>query len=1159
MHSADDALQIDQLCDLFEAAWRSGQPLTRDAVLLRCPPRLHSQLIGELDALTAELESTPFPPPEEPLRSPTVPSPTVQNPTVPSQRFTQLTRIGSGGGGAVWRAFDHRYGRWVALKVPHPLVRDAEEVRIRFQREARAIAAIDHPGVVKVYEVTEFQGATAMVQQWIDAPSLASQLPRSTFHPRQVATIVLRLSRAVAAAHEQGVIHRDIKPANILLRDDQPILIDFGLVTEHELDSKGMPRLTQQGQPIGTPAYMSPEQAAGSVDLDPRSDLYAIGVVLYEMLCGRVPFHGSAAQVLESIQRDPPRPLRSIRRQTPKDLETICLKCLESVRTRRYESASLLADDLQRFLHHEEILARRAGVWTRSVRWCGRHPAMTGLTLMSALLLLSLGSAVAIAFSRARLTRAYAAVVQSRQETETQAAQTRQQAYLHLMARAAQELQQGNTGRVDDLLGQCPVDLREPEWRLLHALSHRETFSIDHRGWVQDGHALLGCMLRPGTSELYTAGYSGEICCWDLSGVVPPSDASPSNVDRTWTPIQSVRVGQRVTCLAVRPDGGQLAVGTQRGKVMLFDLPLRQQSEPIVLDGLSLAGPAPFQRPNPIESIAYRADGSQLLVGSGVDPEQNASAELSPSTLSVVDCKTHQRLWRVPIDRHSDVASIAIDADDQSLFLAVGHRASERQPADVGRIEQRSLNDGQWIRSYAEGTVPMFAVAVSSEKGAGPSMLAAGGGDGLVRLIELHPPFHQRLLQGHQDWIQSLRFGPAESKSATLLASISADCVVRIWDTSEGVEQFAWRGHRQSIRAMDWSKDGNQLVTAGADQSVKGWSLQSPSIDSHWKHGEGPIVDLVSRFQTNQYVVAMNLASGAGQVSLYDAASTSPVAQHAVPSPIARMAISPNQQRLAIACRDQTVRILDLSQHRWEGEVQFPYASMTAVAFLSNDRLISASFHPKEKQEQDIETEFHLWELSNHPFPTEPVRIWRSDRTKICRQMVVDPSGQWLASVNDVGEVWLRAVDRWDDFVHWNAHQRVVNDVRFDGQGRLLTASWDLTAKVWQLPRASDGLDRAKIECEPQLVLSGHQRSVKGVLATRDGARLITTGDDRTLRIWEPKAGNEVLVLDVPGMATACITLTQDDRYLVAGGNDGHLHRWDLGRSIDVPLDQPER
>jgi WD40 repeat protein len=327
----------------------------------------------------------------------------ISQPEIPG--YELLDVVGWGGMGVVYRAWQQRLNRIVALKMVHAGAHASPHVLARFRVEAEAVARLQHPNIVQIHEVGQHAGSPFLVLELVDGPSLARALGGTPQRAERAALMVEALARAVHSAHCQGVVHRDLTPANILLTaDGTPKITDFGLA---KIAFGGGELRTQTGELLGTPSYMAPEQAASRHDaITAATDVYALGAILYDMLTGRPPFAAeSPLETLRQVTSDEPVPPSRLRPKLPGDLETICLKCLRKEPGERYATASTLADDLERFLQRRPILARRSGAAERAWRWCRRNPAVASLLVCVAALLGGIAIAASMAAARLKYER----------------------------------------------------------------------------------------------------------------------------------------------------------------------------------------------------------------------------------------------------------------------------------------------------------------------------------------------------------------------------------------------------------------------------------------------------------------------------------------------------------------------------------------------------------------------------------------------------------------------------------------------------------------------------------------------------------------------------------------------------------------------------------
>ena len=432
---------VVERCDRYEAAWREGRrPRIEDYLAEALEPERAALLLRELLTLELELRSNggERPEPQEYRErfpghvelinrilneaGPSTPhdqqAPTGSyqigwEPSPTEEFFAQtfekeigkadwpevagydiLAELGHGGMGVVYQARQQQLKRLVALKMIRAGLQARPKDLDRFRLEAEAVARLHHANIVQIYDIGAAAGLPFVALELLEGGSLADRLAGTPQPGRQAAELMVTLARAMHTAHQAGIVHRDLKPSNVLFdRDGTPKIVDFGLAKHLEVQHGH----TETGQIMGTPSYMAPEQARGQTrEISPATDVYALGAILYEMLTGRPPFKGTipAETVWQVIHEEPVPPSRLLSR-VPRNLETICLKCLAKEPPRRYASAEALADDLRRYLAGQTILARRAPAWERGLKWARRQPLTASLLGLAATAVVGLVGATA--------------------------------------------------------------------------------------------------------------------------------------------------------------------------------------------------------------------------------------------------------------------------------------------------------------------------------------------------------------------------------------------------------------------------------------------------------------------------------------------------------------------------------------------------------------------------------------------------------------------------------------------------------------------------------------------------------------------------------------------------------------------------------------------
>jgi WD40 repeat protein len=705
--------------------------------------------------------------------------------------YELLQVIGRGGMGVVYKARQVSLDRCVAVKVLSAAALGGPESVHRFRTEAVTAASLQHPNIVAVHEVGHAEGLHYLVMDYVPGPTLAEVSPGAPLSGRRAAQYLRTVAEAVHFAHERGILHRDLKPSNVLLdAEDQPQVTDFGLAKRLESASE----FTLSGQVLGSPAFIPPEQASGQRGrVGRRSDVYALGGILYQLLTGRAPFVGEGlAEMLERVLHAEPLRPRLLNPAVPLDLETICLKCLEKEPDRRYSSAQALAEELGRWLEGRPIRARPVGVWGRTWRWGRRKPLVAGLAV--GLVLSLVGGLVGTLFLLRRAQSAEFAARQSEYAADMGLVQ--RELDLGELGRARERLERHRPARGSGTLDRQPAtrtDLRGWEWRYLWARSRSDPGEIlceypagvSVLAFSEDGqHLAVG--RRDGAGTLWDFRARKVLCEWTNGG------------------------GGRA--LALSPSGRLLAREeriTGAGAVV------------VLREALSQRVLAEFTNALQVLSLAFSPAGEELAVHAF-----NGSVRV----WDIASGRLTRELSRTPDDPSLGRYSVTTNALE---FEPMGSSASK----DYGGVLYSP--DGHWLaigesrrrirlvdrRTTRETVLPfeapgdgVTALAISPDS----QWLAAGCGwaDHRLHLWELSSG-RELALRGHHGWIRGLAF----SRDGRTLASVSTDRTLRLWDFRRGDEQRRLQGNLDRLESVAWSPDGQQVVTGGQDGVVRVWNL----------------------------------------------------------------------------------------------------------------------------------------------------------------------------------------------------------------------------------------------------------------------------------------------------------------------------------------------
>jgi WD40 repeat protein/serine/threonine protein kinase len=1122
---------------VFAAALAIADPARRAAYLdgaCAGRPGLRRE-VEEL--LAAHAADNPLDRPPADLARTGVYQPPAERPGVSVGPYKLLQEIGEGGMGTVFMAEQTEpVRRKVALKIIKPGM-DSCQVVARFEAERQALSLMDHPNIAKVLDAgTTASGRPYFVMELVHGVPITEFCDANKLTPRQRLELFVPLCHAIQHAHQKGIIHRDIKPSNVLvtLYDDRPVpkVIDFGVAkaTEQRLTDKTL--FTQFGALVGTFEYMSPEQAEmNALGVDTRSDVYSLGVLLYELLTGTTPLErqrlrGAAlGEVVRLIkEEEPPRPSRRLstsgtlakvaaaRRTEPAklsalvrgELDWIAMRCLEKDRTRRYDSASSLARDVEHYLHDEPVEACPPTVGYRVRKFARRY--RTPLRVAGAFLLLLVLGVVASVWQAVRATvlerqardqeraadRAREEAEQRRDELAALNGSLRRAAYVADMNLAQHAWEANNLVRTRELLdrhrpGPGQADLRGFEWYYLQRLFLGGRWAVQaHAGpvfalaYAPDGRRIFSCGAAwPAQPHSHSADWPGEVKLWEAATgrQLPLALQGPTD---------------RVCRIALSPDGKRLAAGCGRQGIRVWDLATGQP--------MALEVPAR----EIVFYVGFSPDGKRLVSSSLGDDASPFFGE-SPGVLRVWDLesrKTRLTLDNVQIAYHGP----AFSPDGKYLAVASSHRRAVRVlEAATGRevfscdfggafvFDVVFSPDGKSLAACGEHDPIIWDVATRQKRVNCPSAshqgtslayspdgtrLAMASMEGLLELWGARTGQRLDTLKGHRGYVRSVAFSP----DASSLASAGGDGTVRVWDTAGRADSGPVLKEGSRLGYVDLSPDGQTVLAEFLDEkclrltdAATGRPRGGPIPFAQWLHGFDWTAD------GNRLIVP-----GEGDtVAIHDAATGARVRTFRVDREATCFAaLSPDGRWCAHSGPGGTVAVLDTDTG----------ARRHALKGLA-DRVFALAVSPDGSRVAGVDRNgwVKAWDVATGR-ETMSARV--PDVT--VKRIRFSPDARRLAVVGDHpsfqnGEVRILDADTGREVVHLQGHTLVVNDLAFspDGQ-RLATGSDDRTVRVWDLASGQEVLQ-----------LQGHTRAVASVRFVSGGRRLVSASSDRTVHVWD--------------------------------------------------------
>ncbi|MEZ6121781.1 MAG: protein kinase [Planctomycetaceae bacterium] len=1141
--------EMDELCDRFDRELMNGDGPRIEEFLADAPQAARDGLLAEMLAMEVEYRAQQGEAPrkDEYLRRfPEQPGVIVgvfardaktlfsSEATVAIQagmapevaNFRLIKEIGRGGMGVVWLAEqDEPVKRRVALK----LIRSelpANDVLARFEAEKQALAMMDHPNIARVLDAgTTDDGRPYFVMELVDGVPITQYCDENKLSVDERLKLFVSVCKAVQHAHQKGIVHRDLKPSNVMVTvidgEAVPKVIDFGLAkaVAQDLQLSNVTMQTEFGKIVGTVQYMSPEQAElkgpNAEDIDTRTDVYSLGVMLYELLTGSTPLdeetlaQNALLKVLQIIrEQDPPRPsnrlsssshdvntaVSDLRRLHPGrlrqllrgELDWVVMKSLEKDRSRRYQTASDLAQDLTNYLTGEAVTARPPSTWYQLQKFARRNRGLVAATILIGLALV--GGIIGTTYG----------LIQANEKTELAQDEQRKAQRNEERALDAEQLAEREARRARDSEAAAKFQLANARWDARRVWNARDLLSE--------------------IPPEYRDNFEWHFCNREFEG----SDFTCYG--------HTMRVGS----VTFSPDGARIATGSDDGTIRLWD----------AATGQELATLSPNQ--GRVNAVVFSSDGTRIA-SAGRD-----------RTIRILDAQAGQVI--ATLEGHENyVVAVAFTPDGRQLISVDLAAVVRRWDADSGTevatfrigesienvafspdvkrivscvnsgISVWSANTGEQLahRDYA---LPWArSVAFSPD---GSRIAAAGYGvvtlwnDGLTRQLGSG--------NGKVGWIRDLSFSP---DGARIASAGEIDGLIQIWDARSGAEVMALVGHDYNVAGVAFSPDGSRLASVAADRTLRLWDARTgQKAISIQAHG-GKVYSLAFSYDGER----LASASQDGMFKLWNVDTLTEIAvvngtDHR-PQEARCVAFSPNDAYVAFGGADHCVKLLE---GKTGAELRsFPghESWICGIAFApDNQRLVSAG-EDQSVRLWDIESGEEIATLIGHTGRVNSVSF--------------NPEGTHIVSGSQDGTIKLWDAESGQEIWSRDPNGVHVFDVGFSPNGKqIASASDDQIVRLWDV-------ESGRLVAE----LSGHASGVMGVVFSPDGKRIASSGYDNTLKIWDAQSKQELISvptrnqgeMNVAGgqVHNFCgVAFSPDGRRIAAGMDNGII------RFLDAPTEQ---